>query len=115
MDEDAARDACANLPSAELTHPFGFETAVYKVRGRMFAVVPLDGERPSITLKSDPQDARSLVHEHPAISPGYHMNKDHWITVDLDGDLPRGLVDDLIAESYRLVIAKLPKAQRPVA
>jgi predicted DNA-binding protein (MmcQ/YjbR family) len=115
MDEDTALEACGGLPSAELTHPFGFETAVYKVRGKVFAILPLDAERPSITLKSAPADAASLVQEHAAIIPGYHMNKRHWITVALDDDLPDGLVEELIEESYRLVIMTLPKARRPVA
>lgn len=115
MDEDAALDLCGDLPSAELTHPFGFETAVYKVRGKVFAILPLDADRPSITLKSAPDDAAELVREHPAITRGYHMNKKHWITVALDEPLPGDLAADLIAESYRLVILTLPKAQRPVA
>lgn len=115
MDEDTALDTCANLPSAELTHPFGFETAVFKVRGKIFALVPLDAERPSISLKSAPDDAAELVREYDGIVPGYHLNKRHWVTVDLDSDLPEGLVAELIAESYRLVILNLPKAQRPAA
>lgn len=115
MDEDAALDACGDLPSAELTHPFGFDTAVYKVRGKVFAIVPLGAGRPSITLKSAPDDAAELVREHRAIAPGYHMNKRHWITVALDEELPEGLARELIEESYRLVIAALPKTRRPVA
>lgn len=115
MDEDAALDLCANQASAELTHPFGFETAVYKVRDKVFAIVPLDGEVPSMTLKSDPADAAALVREHDAITPGYHMNKRHWITVVLDGTLPDELEAELIAESYRLVILTLPRARRPAA
>lgn len=115
MDDEAAQDLCANLPSAALTHPFGFETAVYKVRGKVFALVPLTDERPSITLKIDPEDGIVLVRDHAEIIPGYHMNKRHWITVALDGDLTAELVTDLIEESYRLVVATLPRARRPVA
>lgn len=115
MDDQAAYDLCANLPSAELTHPFGFETAVYKVRGKVFALSPLVGDRGSITLKVDPEDALVLVRDHDQITPGYHMNKRHWITVDLDGALPDDLVADLIAESYRLVVQALPRVRRPVA
>jgi len=114
MDEDTALDTCGNLPSAELSHPFGFETAVYKVRGKVFAILPLDSPRPSITLKCSPEDGAALVREIPAITPGYHMNKKHWITVALDEELPAGLAEDLIGESYRLVIATLPKALRPL-
>jgi predicted DNA-binding protein (MmcQ/YjbR family) len=115
MDLDEALDACGDLPSAELEHPFGFETAVYKVRGKVFAILPLDSDRVSITLKSAPEDAVSLTREFGAIIPGYHMNKKHWITVALDEELPEGLAGELIAESYRLVIETLPRARRPVA
>ncbi|RKR76021.1 putative DNA-binding protein (MmcQ/YjbR family) [Frondihabitans australicus] len=115
MNDDEALEFCQNLPSAELTHPFGFETAVMKVRGRVFAILPLHSEVASITLKSEPADAEALVREHAAVTPGYHMNKRHWITVTLDGSLPDGLDEELIRESYRLVIAALPKARRPVA
>ncbi|AMM19296.1 hypothetical protein AX769_03055 [Frondihabitans sp. PAMC 28766] len=115
MEQDAALDFCTNRPAAELKHPFGFETAVFTVRGKVFAIVPLDSDQASITLKCSPPDAEELVREHDAVTPGYHMNKRHWITVELDGSLPEGLEADLIDESYRLVIATLPKAQRPVA
>jgi predicted DNA-binding protein (MmcQ/YjbR family) len=115
MDHDTALDTCGNLPSAELTHPFGFETAVYKVRGKVFAIVPLDSPTPSITLKCAPEDGAALAAETPAITPGYHMNKRHWITVALDQRLPEGLVDELIRESYRLVVATLPLRLRPLA
>ncbi|GAA4685468.1 MmcQ/YjbR family DNA-binding protein [Frondihabitans cladoniiphilus] len=114
MNSDEALDFCANLPSAELTHPFGFETAVFKVRGKVFAIAPLDGEVAAITLKAHPDDVTELVREHDAITRGYHMNKKHWITVVLDGSLPEGLEEAIVTESYRLVIAGLLRAQRPV-
>jgi predicted DNA-binding protein (MmcQ/YjbR family) len=115
MDDNSVHDYCVNLPSAELTHPFGFETAVYKVRGKVFAIMPLESDRPAVTLKSAPDDTAELVREHAAITPGYHMNKRHWITVDLEGSLPEGLVEELITTSYRAVIATLPRSRRPVA
>lgn len=114
MNDDPVLELCENLPAAELTFPFGFETAVYKVRGKIFAVAPVDGAHRTITLKADPEDALVLVRDHDGITPGYHMNKRHWVTVDLDGDVPEDLVAAMVDESYRLVVLTLPKARRPV-
>lgn len=95
---------CAGFPDAELSYPFGNDTAVYKVGGKMFAAIGTgDGGIDRITLKCDPEHAAILVGEHEHIVPGYHMNKRHWITVDLDGSVPRSLVDDLVDDSYLLV------------
>lgn len=104
---------CSGLPAVELTHPFGDESAVFKVAGKMFSVVSLHDEPGSITLKCDPDDAQGLTGEYDEISPGYHMNKRHWITVTLGPGLPPGLVADLIADSYALVVASLPARARP--
>jgi predicted DNA-binding protein (MmcQ/YjbR family) len=68
---DAVKAHCEGPPGAELTFPFGEETAVYKVGGKMFALVSLDGEPGSVTLKCDPDEAISLREAHRAISPGY--------------------------------------------
>lgn len=98
---------CAGLPDAELTHPFGNETAVYKVGGKMFAAIGTgDGGIDRVTLKCDPERAAILVGEHEHIVPGYHMNKRHWVTVDLDGSVPLPLVEDLVEDSYFLVRGK---------
>ena len=106
-----AADSCAAFPAVELIYPFGPDTQVYKVVGRMFAAMNAHGEHPRITLKSDPEDAKALVSEFVDIAPGYHMNKKHWISVDLPtGNAPLG---ELIRASYELVVAGLPKAERP--
>lgn len=110
MTPDEIMDACAAFPAAELSYPFGEETAVFKVVGKIFALF-WEGERPRLNLKSDPEDARALVATFPQITPGYHMNKKHWISVYFPaGDAP---VDELIQDSYDLVVAGLPKAKRP--
>jgi predicted DNA-binding protein (MmcQ/YjbR family) len=107
MTLDEAMDACAAFPATELSYPFGPETAVFKVVGKMFAAM---SER-MVTLKADPEDARALVETFDDVIPGYHMTKKHWISVMLPaGDAP---VDDLIRDSYDLVVAGLPRAQRP--
>ena len=107
---DEAMDACAAFPASELTYPFGPETPVFKVVGKMFAALST-GERTFITLKSDPEDARALAQQFEAVTPGYHMNKKHWISVTLpESDAP---LDELIRASYDLVVASLPRAKRP--
>jgi predicted DNA-binding protein (MmcQ/YjbR family) len=108
--QDAA-DFCAARPAVELTYPFGPETEVYKVVGRMFAAMNADGEHPRITLKADPEDARALVAQFDDIAPGYHMNKKHWISVDLP--TRAAPLEELVQASYDLVVAGLPRAERP--
>ena len=111
MQLDEILDACAAFPAVELGYPFGDEVAVFKVVGRMFAAVGVSGERPLLTLKSDPEDARALVSEFEDVTAGYHMNKKHWISIAVPS---RGApVDELIAASYDLVVAGLPRAKRP--
>jgi predicted DNA-binding protein (MmcQ/YjbR family) len=97
---------------AEETTPFGPDVLVYKVAGKMFALTLPDDCPSRINLKCDPERAVLLRDEHPAIRPGYHMNKRHWNTVVLDGSLPSSLVRELIDHSYDLVVAALPKSQR---
>ncbi|WP_311244494.1 MmcQ/YjbR family DNA-binding protein [Microbacterium sp. WCS2018Hpa-23] len=109
----AATERAEELPGAERENPFGPEWDVYKVRGRVFLLVPLDGTG-RITLKSHPDDAVALRETFADIVPGYHMNKKHWITLTPGPSLEEDLVTELVTESYRLVVEKLPKAQRPV-
>jgi predicted DNA-binding protein (MmcQ/YjbR family) len=101
------------LPGAQLENPFGPEWDVYKVRGRVFLLLPLDGTG-RVTLKSHPDDAVALRATFADIVPGYHMNKKHWITLLPGPSLEDGLVAELVTESYLLVVEKLPRAQRPV-
>jgi predicted DNA-binding protein (MmcQ/YjbR family) len=107
----AARTYCAKLPGALHEYPFGPGVRVYKVRGKIFALVP-DAPPSSISLKCDPVLARILRANHPAITPGYHLNKAHWNTVVLDGSVPTSLLREMIAGSYDLVVSKLRAADR---
>ena len=108
---------CEQLAGAQLTFPFGPEIAVYKVEGKIFALFA--GDDPDthpdrVSLKCDPPYAQALVREHAAIVPGYHLNKRHWITVDLTATLPPGLVEDLLVDSYDLVVDGLPRARKSI-
>ncbi len=101
-----------NLPGAELTYPFGEATTVFKVGGRMFAVVS-EGDAPArITLKCDPDYASYLTQQFDDIVPGYHMNKRHWITISLTPSMSADLIDELISDAYDLIVAAMPSHTR---
>ncbi|MBV9093420.1 MAG: MmcQ/YjbR family DNA-binding protein [Streptosporangiaceae bacterium] len=104
--------ACSAKPGAAEDYPFGDGVAVFKVAGRMFALVPLAGAPGSISLKCDPALAIALRDRYAGVTPGYHLSKRHWNTVTLDGSVPEEEVLELIDHSYDLVVARLPKAQR---
>ncbi|MFJ6697685.1 MmcQ/YjbR family DNA-binding protein [Streptomyces sp. NPDC091272] len=106
------RAFCLDFNGAVEEFPFGPDASVFKVLGRMFALSALDAVPLTVNLKCDPQDALRLRAEHPAIVPGWHMNKRHWNTVTLDGTVPDRLVRELVEDSYDLVVAKLAKADR---
>jgi predicted DNA-binding protein (MmcQ/YjbR family) len=78
----------------------------------MFALSRLEGAPLSVSLKCEPALAEELRAAHPAITPGYHLNKRHWNTVVLDGSLPDRMIGDLIEDSYDLVVSQLPRARR---
>jgi predicted DNA-binding protein (MmcQ/YjbR family) len=105
----AALGACERQPGAELSYPFGPQTAVFKVAGKIFGVVGLEHVPGQITLKCDPEHGEVLRAEHAAISVGYHMNKRHWITVTLDGSLPAALIEELVEDSFDLVAPRAPR------
>ena len=112
MDTETVRSLLLAKPGAEETFPFDPVTLVAKVGGKMFALLALNETPTSLTLKCDPNHGAALRAAHPAIQPGYHMNKQHWITLTLDDSLPPELVEGLIDESYRLVVQTLPRATR---
>lgn len=100
-----------SYPGAVLTFPFDDKTPVFKVSGKMFALTGLNNNVLSINLKCDPDDAIILRSQFNAITPGYHMNKDHWNTVLADGSLDLSLLLKLIDDSYRLVMGTLSKKE----
>jgi predicted DNA-binding protein (MmcQ/YjbR family) len=107
------RAFCLSFNAAVEDFPFNPETSVFKVLGRMFALSHLDARPLTVNLKCDPEDAVRLRAEHEGlVVPGWHMNKRHWNTVTVDGELPPRLVRELIEDSYDLVVAGLPRAER---
>lgn len=89
--------------------PFGDATLVFKVMGKMFALVGLENIELSANLKCDPDYALELREAYSEVHPGYHMNKKHWNTVELGGGLKKSLFLELVDHSYELVVSKLTK------
>ena len=99
-------------PGAAEEHPFGPQPLVLKVGGKIFALVAADATPLTISLKCEPDHAQFLRDSFPAVRPGYHLNKQHWNTVTLDGSIPDEGIYSMIDESYRLVVAGLSRAAR---
>ena len=106
------RDHCLSLPGSSFDFPFDTETIVFRVGGRMFALSGIDADPVSVTLKCDPILARDLRAAYDAVTPGYHMNKEHWNTIRAGADLPDDKLRWLIDHSHELVAAGLPRSQR---
>ncbi len=102
----------ASLIGARYSFPFGPDAMVYKVAGKMFGLIYQKDEVLRLNLKCDPEHAQELRHIFSSVIPGYHMNKKHWNTVLLNGELPKGEIERQIDHSYQLVVNKLPKKQR---
>ena len=102
----------SKLKGSEGSFPFGPEALVFKVMGKMFALVSQQEEVPRVTLKCDPVDAEILTGQFNSVVPGYHMNKKHWITISLTDELSTNMLTDLIDDSYELVVSKLSKADK---
>ena len=111
MNIEEIRDYCMSKKGTTEEFPFDEVTLVFKVFGKIYALTSLEGDF-SINLKCDPERAITLREEYDAIHPGYHMNKKHWNTVDMDGRLKADLVKQMIDDSYDLVASKLTKKQK---
>lgn len=107
MNIEEFRDYCIRKKGVTEELPFGPQTLVFKVMGKMFAITDIDGFE-SINLKCDPEKAVILREEYSGVIPGYHMNKKHWNTVSTDGSVPDNLLREWIDESYDLIVAGLP-------
>ncbi|MGE5707763.1 MAG: MmcQ/YjbR family DNA-binding protein [Bacteroidota bacterium] len=101
-----------SLPGTNASCPFGDEVLVLKLLDKMFALLTIGSPQPAISLKCDPMLAGDLRRDYPAVKPGYHLNKQHWNTVTLDGSIPDAELKRWIVHSYELIKKKLPKATR---
>ncbi len=112
--QKTAADCAEELPGAQLEQPFGPGWEVFKVRGKVFMLMTDVPGRPVVILKADPGEALALRKQNSHITPGYHMNKKHWITLEGGDGVDEKLVEELVTDSYLLVVSHLPKAEQPV-
>ena len=103
MDHKTVEKYILSMPNAKLDYPFGEGVAVYKIKDKMFALISEKSKPLQVSLKCDPQLAEILRQKYETVMPGYHLNKKHWNTVILSGQLPWEEVQGLIRHSYDLV------------
>jgi predicted DNA-binding protein (MmcQ/YjbR family) len=102
MTADALRRWCRACPGATEEFPFGDQPSVFKVGGKMFALSALESRPLRVSLKCEPELGEGLRATYPAIQPGYHLNKRHWVTITLDGSVPDETLFELLEDSYDL-------------
>ena len=112
MDLAQFREYCLSKPRATEGTPFGPDVLVFKVGGKMFALAALDEVPTTVNLKCDPDLALDLRDRYEQVTPGYHMNKKHWNTVEIDSGIPDAELCKMIDHSYELVVRSLLKAKR---
>jgi predicted DNA-binding protein (MmcQ/YjbR family) len=103
MDHKTVEEYILSMPNARLDYPFGKDVAVYKIGDKMFALIAEGKEPLQLSLKCDPLLAQTLREKYESVMPGYHLNKKHWNTIVLSGQLPWEEIQDLIRHSYNLV------------
>lgn len=107
MNLEKIREYCLKKKAVTESLPFDDETLVFKVAGKMFALLSLNGDW-GLNLKCNPEKAIELREKYPDITPGYHMNKTHWNTLNLNGQLSEQMVLELIDHSYTIIAESLP-------
>lgn len=116
MDVAELLNLCLSLPHAIDETPFGPDTVVVKVGGKIFAVIPLDTVRPQVSVKADPEDVIEMREAYSEATPAPHMSKKHWIRMYTDGTIPRNVIVQRVRTSYQLVRDSLPRSvQRELA
>ena len=112
MNKEQIEKYLSSFKAGEASYPFGPEALVYKVMGKMYALVSQKEEPSRVTLKIDPPDGEVLVSQDESVSPGYYMNKRHWITISLTDQLALEIIKDLSKKSYELAVSKLTKKDK---
>ena len=111
MDVGSFRNYCLALKGVTEEFPFGEETLVFKVMGKMFALTDITLFS-GVNLKVDPEEGVELRERYAEVTPAYHMNKKHWISVETTGSIPDKLLRTWISNSYNLVVQGLTKSQK---
>jgi predicted DNA-binding protein (MmcQ/YjbR family) len=115
MNLEHFREYCLSKSHATESTPFGPDVLVFKVGGKLFALATLDEVPTRVNLKCDPDLALELRDRYEQVTPGYHMNKKHWNTVEIEGNIPDPELRNMIDHSYDLVARSLPKSRAKVA
>jgi predicted DNA-binding protein (MmcQ/YjbR family) len=110
---EIAMETAAGLPAVTHEHPFGPEWEVFKVVGKVFLLATEVPGEPVVTLKCEPEHSKALQQRYGEIVPGYHMNKRHWLTIRAGEEVTQDLVEELVRNSYELVVEGLPRTKRP--
>ena len=112
MDIESFRNYCLSKKGATEYFPFDEETLVFRVGSKMFALTSIEKIPFRFNLKCEPEWAIELRETYPCITPGWHMNKKHWNTIEIDGSLSEKFIRKLIDHSYELVLKRLKKSER---
>jgi predicted DNA-binding protein (MmcQ/YjbR family) len=112
MNLQQLREYCLAKPGVEETTPFGPDTLVFKVAGKMFLLTGFESSPLQFNVKCDPEKAIELRERYTCVQPGYHMNKKHWNTIIVDGSVSIKLVKEWIDDSYALVVEGLSKKEK---
>lgn len=112
MNIEEIRKYCISKPAVTEGFPFNDTALVFKVAGKMFALLDLSEDSRGISLKCDPQLAIELREQHSDVTPAYHFNKQHWNGVDLNGSISDNLLKEWIDHAYTIVVESLPKSKR---
>ncbi len=112
MNIEEIRDYCLAKPAVTEGFPFNDTALVFKVAGKMFALLDLSEDNRGISLKCDPELAIELREQHPEVTPAWHFNKQHWNGVNLKGTVGNNLLKEWIDHSYNMVVESLPKSKR---
>jgi predicted DNA-binding protein (MmcQ/YjbR family) len=112
MNSIEIKEYCLSKKGAYEDYPFGPEALVMKVESKIFAIISDKQGKISISLKCDPILAQNLRYQYKAVTPGYHLNKEHWNTVFLDGSIPDSEIFWMIDHSYEIVVNRLTREER---
>lgn len=112
MDRGTLRAYCLAKTAAVEDFPFGEGVAVYKVLGKVFALLPVSSNPLSISLKCDPVLAELLRETYPTVTPGYHLNKRHWNSIEVNGSIPEDELLEMIDHSYDQVVKGMTKTEK---
>lgn len=112
MNIEEFRQFCLSFKGVEEGFPFGEDTLVFKVQGKMFCLAGLNNNPLQCNVKCNPEKAIELREEFQGVQPGYHMSKVHWNTLVFDGSFSDEQAEQWITDSYNLVVSTLPKGAR---